>query len=110
MEICLGIFWVGPGQEKARLKILRPRLGPARLSGCIFQPRPDPSGQKSLSRAFSKSSFSNLGLAHYCYQTTNSSLGLARLHVLAQRARLFLGQAAHAQAWMEGLWIRVTEN
>jgi hypothetical protein len=35
----------GPGQQKARLKKLLPRSGPARLSGRVFLPRPGSSGQ-----------------------------------------------------------------
>jgi hypothetical protein len=38
----------GPGRQKARLKNLLPRPGPARLSGRVLLPKPGPSGQKNV--------------------------------------------------------------
>jgi hypothetical protein len=45
IEVYLGIFSgrAGSGQEKARHRKLRPRPGPAQLSGLKYLPRPGPS-------------------------------------------------------------------
>jgi hypothetical protein len=85
----------GPGQEKVRLKILRPRSGPTAGPHFLAQAWPVwPKIRWAVRPGLQEIVISRIpGPSRHCYRAKNSSPGLARQHALARQAGTFSGRA-----------------